>query len=124
MKRGCRDATPNNNGSMDFNNYFLSFRLLVVLLAGHPVVYGQAGTSPGEMLWYEAPAADWMQALPIGNGRLGGMVLEKWGKSVSNSMKIPCGPGRQTGAIRTAALPIFRKYGNSLKLEKPNWQTA
>jgi len=80
MKRGCRDATPNNNGSMDFNKYLLSFHLLVVLLAGHPVVYGQAGTSPGEMLWYEAPAVDWMQALPIGNGRLGGMVFGEVGE--------------------------------------------
>ncbi len=26
-------------------------------------------------LWYEQPAADWMQALPVGNGRLGAMVF-------------------------------------------------
>ena len=26
-------------------------------------------------LWYNAPAADWSQALPIGNGRLGAMVF-------------------------------------------------
>ncbi|TDC74648.1 glycoside hydrolase family 95 protein, partial [Streptomyces hainanensis] len=26
-------------------------------------------------LWYTAPAADWLQALPIGNGRLGAMVF-------------------------------------------------
>ncbi|MCM1235562.1 MAG: glycoside hydrolase family 95 protein, partial [Ruminococcus flavefaciens] len=27
------------------------------------------------VLWYEAPAADWNEALPIGNGRIGGMVF-------------------------------------------------
>jgi alpha-L-fucosidase 2 len=28
-------------------------------------------------LWYRSPATDWMQALPIGNGRLGAMVYGK-----------------------------------------------
>lgn len=27
------------------------------------------------MLWYDQPAADWNEALPVGNGRLGGMVF-------------------------------------------------
>ena len=27
-------------------------------------------------LWYKEPAKDWNEALPIGNGRLGAMVLE------------------------------------------------
>ncbi|MBI0381479.1 glycoside hydrolase N-terminal domain-containing protein, partial [Streptomyces albiflaviniger] len=26
-------------------------------------------------LWYRAPAADWLSALPLGNGRLGAMVF-------------------------------------------------
>ncbi len=28
-----------------------------------------------EKLWYESPAADWFEALPLGNGRLGAMVF-------------------------------------------------
>jgi alpha-L-fucosidase 2 len=28
-----------------------------------------------DTLWYRAPAADWLEATPIGNGRLGGMVF-------------------------------------------------
>ena len=28
-----------------------------------------------QVIWYEQPAADWMQALPVGNGRLGAMVF-------------------------------------------------
>jgi alpha-L-fucosidase 2 len=27
------------------------------------------------VLWYNKPAAEWVEALPIGNGRLGGMVF-------------------------------------------------
>jgi alpha-L-fucosidase 2 len=41
------------------------------------------GASPGEaqmqpsgpMLWYRRPAKQWVEALPVGNGRLGGMVF-------------------------------------------------
>src|SRR5688572_12602537 len=28
-----------------------------------------------EKLWYAAPAREWTEALPVGNGRLGGMVF-------------------------------------------------
>ncbi|MEE1940703.1 glycoside hydrolase family 95 protein [Streptomyces sp. TRM 70361] len=30
---------------------------------------------PGLRLWYPRPAAEWLQALPVGNGRLGAMVF-------------------------------------------------
>ncbi|MHC4505545.1 MAG: glycoside hydrolase family 95 protein, partial [Planctomycetota bacterium] len=30
---------------------------------------------PGTVLWYESPAAEWVEALPVGNGRLGAMVF-------------------------------------------------
>jgi alpha-L-fucosidase 2 len=34
-------------------------------------------TSNPLVLWYKQPAAEWVEALPIGNGRLGGMVFGK-----------------------------------------------
>lgn len=39
---------------------------------------GDAAAAPGDalQLWYRAPATEWVQALPTGNGRLGAMV---WG---------------------------------------------
>lgn len=36
---------------------------------------GGYAESPELMLWYGEPAADWNEALPIGNGRLGAMVF-------------------------------------------------
>lgn len=36
---------------------------------------GDPGTRAGMLLWYEAPAAEWVEALPVGNGRLGAMVF-------------------------------------------------
>ncbi len=32
------------------------------------------------MLWYQQPAAQWVEALPVGNGRLGAMVFGGVGK--------------------------------------------
>ena len=28
-----------------------------------------------ELLWYKEPAANWDEALPVGNGRIGGMIF-------------------------------------------------
>lgn len=43
--------------------------LLVGLAAGAPAA------DPAVTLWYDAPAAIWDEALPVGNGRLGAMVF-------------------------------------------------
>lgn len=56
----------------------LSFPVLFLLGAlvscSEPSV--DPGTQPPLLLWYKAPATDWMQAaLPIGNGELGGMFF-------------------------------------------------
>ncbi|MET0552774.1 MAG: glycoside hydrolase family 95 protein [Vicinamibacteria bacterium] len=36
---------------------------------------GAGGDSHGPVLWYRQPAARWVEALPVGNGRLGGMAF-------------------------------------------------
>jgi alpha-L-fucosidase 2 len=45
---------------------------LVLLLAQMPVI--QSAESPLR-LWYDKPAGDWVEALPIGNGNMGGMIF-------------------------------------------------
>lgn len=56
-------------------------RAIVLGLAA--VVCGQVAAAPGSaasprdenlVLWYRQPAKQWVEALPIGNGRLGGMI--------------------------------------------------
>ena len=56
-------------------------KLLFGILLGVPVVFfamktfAQPDTANPNLLWYDKPAANWVQALPVGNGRLGGMIF-------------------------------------------------
>ena len=44
---------------------------LLLSLAAAPIAFPQDALS----LWYKQPAAEWVDALPVGNGCLGGMVF-------------------------------------------------
>jgi len=44
-------------------------------LAGVVLASAASATEPPLRLWYEKPAASWVEALPVGNGRLGAMVF-------------------------------------------------
>jgi len=43
-------------------------------VASRWIAASRAEPPVGDVLWYERPADEWTKALPIGNGRLGGMV--------------------------------------------------
>jgi alpha-L-fucosidase 2 len=45
-----------------------------------PESFDQKKFDPSTVLWYEAPAKAWEEALPVGNGRLGAMVFGKYGE--------------------------------------------
>ena len=47
--------------------------LLLLTILSAAQLYAQDGDNT-ERLWYDKPATIWLEALPIGNGRLGGMV--------------------------------------------------
>src|SRR4051794_36483250 len=50
-------------------------RLVTCLLLAAAVAPATAAPAPfGTVLWYPRPATRWVEALPIGNGRLGAMV--------------------------------------------------
>ncbi len=58
---------------MNMPHRFL-FLCAVALVCGAPSVTAQDAGAPLELL-YKQPAAEWLQALPLGNGRLGAMVF-------------------------------------------------
>lgn len=47
-------------------------KLLLSLVLAMPVL--ALAQSPSQTLWYDKPAEEWTDALPVGNGRLGAMV--------------------------------------------------
>ncbi|WP_417362152.1 glycosyl hydrolase family 95 catalytic domain-containing protein [Galbibacter sp.] len=53
----------------------ISLALLALGIIGCNQQHIEATTAAVDELWYEQAAEDWMQALPIGNGRLGAMVF-------------------------------------------------
>lgn len=52
--------------------YMKKTTLFMLVAALHTCGYAQ---QPSSVLWYNQPAADWNEALPVGNGRLGAMVF-------------------------------------------------
>ena len=51
------------------------FKCLILCGCLPMIAFSQKPAGEGTMLWYAQPAAEWMEALPVGNGRLGAMVF-------------------------------------------------
>ena len=57
---------------------------------------------PALVLWYDRPATLWMnQALPIGNGEIGGMVFGGTAMITSSSTRRRCGKGAPSRSAPT-----------------------
>jgi len=72
----------NRSCETDDNNIMLKKRTIAsklllgsMLLAGHASDLSLASTVKDLKLWYDRPATNWNEALPLGNGRLGAMVF-------------------------------------------------
>ncbi len=51
------------------------FSLCILMIAGSCSHPGYEKLQPDMVLWYDKPAGEWVEALPVGNGRLGAMVF-------------------------------------------------
>ena len=69
------------------------FLLQTAMAAGLPKALQRRGLVTNQqyfnrrplVLWYDRPAAEWVEALPIGNGRLGAMIF---GRTVNERLQI------------------------------------
>jgi alpha-L-fucosidase 2 len=87
---------------------FMTF--LVVSLFSVSSLYAQSDTLL--KLWYNHPASQWVEALPIGNGRLGAMIYgDPFKEKIElNENTIWAGsPNRNDNPLARAALPKVRK---------------
>ena len=72
-----------------------------------------------EELWYSKPAERWLEALPVGNGRLGGMVfggIETERVALSESTAWSGAPS--TGEVNPDALPHLNEIRQLFFSEK------
>lgn len=63
-------------------------------------------------LWYDEPAADWNEALPVGNGRLGAMIFgtpEREELQLNEETVWAGGPGNNINPKVADAIPVIRK---------------
>ena len=118
---------------MKINRLFLG-ALLLLSCSG----YSQQVTVPGydnNMLWYRQPAQDWNEALPIGNGRLGGMVFGSPGEAhiqLNEETVWSGGPNNNIKPEMREIIPVIRKLlfekkyqeaqeaANKMMQDKPN----
>jgi len=69
-------------------------------------------SAPNAILWYEQPAAQWLEALPIGNGRLGAMVhggMDQEKLQLNEGTVWAGGPHDYDSPKALAALPEIRR---------------
>ena len=86
---------------------------------------GQAAPPDGPLtLWYRQPAAAWLQALPVGNGRLGGMVfggVQRERIQLNEDTLWSGGPRDTVNPKARESLPVVRKLifeGKYVEAEK------
>ncbi len=85
--------------------------LLAVVAAACLAAHGQRKESP-LLLWYRQPAANWNEALPIGNGRIGAMVfggVEEERIQLNDDTLWEGRPSDRVNPRALAALPVVRK---------------
>ncbi|MFB9054648.1 glycoside hydrolase N-terminal domain-containing protein [Formosa undariae] len=116
----------------NINKLILVFLGLVMFAP--QVVFGQSGTEKSQdefqnKLWYTSPAKEWMEALPVGNGRLGAMVyggveneqIQLNEESVWAGPPIPTGkPGAWTSIEEARKLIFNGEYAKANSLVQDN----
>ncbi len=104
--------------------------LLIILTTINPSNAQQQNQKPGTLnLWYNQPASDWNEALPIGNGRLGAMVF---GNTASERLQLNeesvwvgkpadfVNPKAKASLPKVRALLFAGKYAEAVKLAQTN----
>ena len=97
---------------------FLRPIVLAILAAGSVVSIISAAETGPPVLWYDRPAVKWVEALPLGNGRLGTMMfggLDQERLQLNEGTLWAGGPYDPVNPDAKAALPEVRRLVNEAK---------
>ncbi|MBB3188257.1 glycoside hydrolase family 95 protein [Microbacter margulisiae] len=97
---------------MNTNKSRTVFMIGIFLCLGIPFGFGAMPDNQSLRLWYNHPAEKWVEALPIGNGRLGAMVFGTPGTEelqLNEGTVWAGGPGDNINPETGKAIPVIRK---------------
>ncbi|MDR2041075.1 MAG: glycoside hydrolase family 95 protein [Tannerella sp.] len=102
--------------------------LFMLAVAFHSGIYAY---QPESVLWYNQPAGEWHEALPVGNGRLGAMVFGGYaGETIQlNEESLWAGCKTEANADAASHLPEIQQFllsghiGRALELSKKYLQS-
>lgn len=84
--------------------------LLLVCWTSGPLAVQAANPAPTPLrLWYDQPAANWNEALPLGNGRLGAMVFGGPARERLQLNEETIWAGGPNNNVKPDALPVIRQ---------------
>ncbi len=96
-------------------NQFLSRLLLCGLMLLFTAPAARAKPTPTPLkLWYKQPAANWNEALPIGNGRLGAVVFGGPAQERLQLNESTIWAGGPNNNVKPDALPVIRQLRGQL----------
>lgn len=107
----------------------MKVKSLLFTLFATAAAYSLAAGSVENVMWYQSPAKEWMEAMPLGNGRIGAMVyggidrdrvalneITLWAGQRDSMQNDYCGP-EHLAEIRQAFFDGDLKKGNDLTHE-------
>src|SRR5882762_9680575 len=71
MLLNALSALSLNSNTLTMRSFYKIASILTILVVNGPLAFSQSDLK----LWYNKPAANWNEALPIGNGRIGAMIF-------------------------------------------------
>ena len=89
--------------------------LLLLCCASGPLAVHAAKPTPTPLrLWYDQPAANWNEALPLGNGRLGTMVFGGPARERLQLNEETIWAGGPNNNVKSDALPVIQQLRTQL----------
>jgi hypothetical protein len=109
------------------NRHFILLAIFSILFSSCQQLTEPGKVNPSLTLWYDQPATEWTEALPLGNGRIGAMVYGETENETIQFNEETFGAASRT-IMPTRVLTITSKicagcFGKENRKKRMNWGT-